>query len=62
MDHSQRHTHCEQAQFNPGGEPKQKNVDLASEPPTEKWQYELPDLKTRVVTFKEGKVTKVDEF
>jgi hypothetical protein len=44
------------------GEPKQKQVDLAAEPPTEKWQYELPDLKTRVITFKAGKVTKVDEF
>lgn len=44
------------------GEPKQKNVDLTSEPPTEKWQYELPSLKTRVVTFQDGKVIKVDEF
>ena len=44
------------------GEPKQKQVDIATDPPTEKWQYELPDLKTRVVTFREGKVAKVDEF
>lgn len=44
------------------GEPKQKQVDLAAEPPIEKWQYELPDLKTRVITFKEGKLVKVDEF
>jgi hypothetical protein len=44
------------------GEPKQKNVDLAADQPTEKWQYELPGLKTRIVTFKEGKVSKVDEF
>jgi len=44
------------------GEPKQKQVDLAGDPPTEKWVYELADLKTRVVTFKEGKVAKIDEF
>lgn len=44
------------------GEPKQKQVDMATDPPAEKWQYELPDLKTRVITFKEGKVAKVDEF
>jgi hypothetical protein len=44
------------------GEPKQKQVDLAADPPVEKWQYELPALKTRVITFKEGKVAKVDEF
>lgn len=44
------------------GEPKQKQVDMAMDTPTEKWQYELPDLKTRIVTFKLGKVLKVDEF
>lgn len=44
------------------GEPKQKHVDVAVDPPIEKWQYELPNLKTRVVTFKDGKVAKVDEF
>ena len=44
------------------GDPKQKSVDLAAEPPTEKWQYELPGLKTRVITFKGGKVAKIDEF
>jgi len=43
-------------------EPKQKQVDLASEPPSEKWQYELPDLKMLVITFKDGKVSKVDKF
>ena len=44
------------------GEPKQKTVDLSSDPPTEKWQYELLDLRTRVATFKDGKVAKIDEF
>lgn len=44
------------------GEPKQKLVDLAADVPVEKWQYELPDLKTRVITFREGKVAKIDEF
>jgi hypothetical protein len=44
------------------GEPKQKQVDMVASPPTEKWQYDLPDLKTRIITFQNGKVTKVDEF
>jgi hypothetical protein len=44
------------------GEPKNKAVDLNSDPPTEKWQFELPNLKTRIVTFKGGKVVKVDEI
>ena len=44
------------------GEPKNKNVDLNADPPIEKWQYELKNLKTRVVTFKDGKVTKVTDF
>jgi hypothetical protein len=44
------------------GEPKAKNVDMTADPPLEKWQYELRDLKTRVVIFKEGKVTKVTDF
>jgi hypothetical protein len=44
------------------GEPKQKQVDMASDPPIERWQFDLPDLKTRVVTFAAGKVTKVAEF
>lgn len=44
------------------GEPKAKSVDLNSEPPVEKWQFELPNLKTRIVTFKEGKVVKIDEM
>jgi len=44
------------------GEPKQKQVDLAAESPSEKWQYDLPGLKTRVITFRDGKVAKVDEF
>jgi hypothetical protein len=29
---------------------------------TEKWQSDLANLKTRIITFKEGKVVKVDEF
>jgi hypothetical protein len=37
-------------------------VDLNADPPLEKWQYELKNLKTRVVTFKEGKVVKVTDF
>jgi hypothetical protein len=44
------------------GEPKNKTVDMNADPPVEKWQFELADLKTRIVTFKQGKVTKVDEF
>jgi hypothetical protein len=44
------------------GEPKNKSVDLNADPPLEKWQYELKDLKTRVVTFKDGKVNKVTDF
>ncbi len=44
------------------GEPKNKSVDLNSDPPTEKWQYELKNLKTRVVTFKGGKVTSITDF
>jgi hypothetical protein len=44
------------------GDPKTKAVDMNVDPPAEKWQFELKDLKTRIVTFKQGKVTKVDEF
>jgi hypothetical protein len=44
------------------GEPKQKHVNLETDPPTERWQFDLPDLRTRVVTFQAGKVVKVDEF
>ena len=44
------------------GQPKSKNVDMNADPPLEKWQYELKDLKTRIVTFKEGKVIKVVDF
>lgn len=44
------------------GEPKNKSVDVNADPPLEKWQYELKDLKTRVITFKEGKVAKVTDF
>ena len=44
------------------GEPKNKNVDISGDIPIEKWQYDLPDLKTRIILFKEGKVTEVKEF
>jgi hypothetical protein len=44
------------------GEPKSRAVDLNADPPTEKWQFELSNLKTRIVTFKDGKVVKVDEL
>jgi hypothetical protein len=44
------------------GDPKSKAVDMNSDPPVEKWQFELKDLKTRIVSFKLGKVAKVDEF
>lgn len=44
------------------GEPKAKNVDLDKEPPVEKWQYEMKDLKTMVIRFEGGKVSKVDIF
>jgi hypothetical protein len=44
------------------GEPKSKAVDMNGDPPVEKWQFDMKDLKTRIVTFKQGKVAKVDEF
>lgn len=44
------------------GDPKNKMVDMSGDVPIEKWQFDLPDLTTRIVTFREGKVTKVDEF
>ncbi len=44
------------------GEPKSKTVDVSSDVPSEKWVFELPDLKTRVLTFKGGKVASVVEF
>jgi hypothetical protein len=44
------------------GEPKNKTVDLNADPPTEKWQFELRSLKTRIVTFQGGKVVKIDEI
>jgi hypothetical protein len=44
------------------GEPKNRAVDMNADPPLEKWQFELKDLRTRVVTFKQGRVAKVDEF
>lgn len=44
------------------GEPKDRRVDMSVEPPTEKWQYDLGGMKTRVITFKEGKVIKVDDL
>jgi hypothetical protein len=44
------------------GDPKSKAVDMNVDPPVEKWQFEMKDLKTRVVTFRQGKVAKVDEF
>lgn len=44
------------------GEPKSKAVDMNADPPVEKWQFDLADLKTRIVTFKQGRVAKVDEF
>ena len=44
------------------GDPKNKIVDMNVDPPAEKWRFELKDLKTRIVTFKQGKVAKVDEF
>ncbi len=44
------------------GEPKSKSVDMNVDPPLEKWQYELKDLKTRIITFKEGKVIKITDF
>lgn len=43
------------------GEPKSKTVDVNTDPPTEKWQFEV-GLKTRIVTFKDGKVFRVDEI
>jgi len=44
------------------GEQKNKAADMNADPPIEKWQFDLPNLKTRIVTFKEGRVIKVDEF
>lgn len=43
-------------------EPKAKTVDMSGEDPIEKWQYELKDLKNQVITFRQGKVTKVVVF
>ena len=44
------------------GEPKNKNVDMSGDVPIEKWQFDLANLKTRVVTFMQGIVVKVMEF
>jgi hypothetical protein len=44
------------------GEPKSKNVDTSGDVPTEKWVFELKNLQTRLVTFKAGRVARVDEF
>lgn len=44
------------------GAPKSKNVDLSGATPVEKWQYDLESLKTLVLTFSEGKVSKIDEL
>jgi len=44
------------------GEPKVKKVDLDQTPPVEKWQYELKNLETMVVTFQKGKVIDVMTF
>ncbi len=44
------------------GEPNAKTVDVSGEDPIEKWQYELKDLKNQVITFRQGKVTKVVVF
>jgi len=44
------------------GEPKTKKVDLDQTPPVEKWQYEGADMKILIITFDQGKVSRVDEF
>jgi len=44
------------------GEPKNKNVDMSGDVPVEKWQFDLANLKTRIVTFMQGIVVKVTEF
>ena len=44
------------------GRPRYKKVDASGAQPVEKWHYDLPDNKTRVITFQNGKVLMVEEF
>lgn len=44
------------------GYPRYRKVDASGAPPIEKWHYDLPDNKTRVIAFQEEKVLTVDEF
>jgi hypothetical protein len=44
------------------GRPRYKHVDTRGGQPIEKWHYDLPDNKTRVITFQDGKVLMVEEF
>jgi hypothetical protein len=39
-----------------------KHVDTRAGLPIEKWHYDLPGSKTRVITFQSGKVLMVEEF
>lgn len=44
------------------GYPRYKHVDASSGTPIEKWHYDLPEKKTRVITFQGPKVLMVEEF
>jgi hypothetical protein len=44
------------------GKPRFKHVDTHAGQPIEKWHYDLPDSKVRVITFQDGKVLMVEEF
>jgi hypothetical protein len=44
------------------GYPRYRKVDASGAQPIEKWHYDLPDNKTRVIAFQEDKVLTVDEF
>jgi hypothetical protein len=44
------------------GLPRFKHVDTRAGQPIEKWHYDLPDNKVRVITFQGGNVLTVEEF
>lgn len=44
------------------GEPKDRSVDAAADPPVEKWIYEPDAITTLIVTIQAGVVTKVDRI
>ena len=44
------------------GAPKEKNLNTDVSPPVEKWQYEISEFETQVVTFEDGVVAKIEIF